>query len=453
MAGAAAFGRPRHEVCFGFATKDRVDVTLQSIASFAFEGAFDLIWLDGSTTREGRELPRTLAPNMPCLREIIDDVRGGPDVAIVTALTRMLALDYAYCGLIESDIAMAPGWFGALMALFGAGEADGLAVGAVTVRAFEQRVLVKRPGYAILLMSGAGMILFTRAAARLILDHYRTPSTDELRSWFLYASGRDCATFAEAAFRLGPHADVALASDYQYEVVLQRHGLCTLATSPLYARDLAAGGVRPDELGGYATALATAADPASTAVFEALRTRLQAQRQSVGSAAGSQRAPGAYLFSRAMGGWVVFLHQLLFTVGSAARLIGRWQISWSKFHGPFLFETDDPAAALELPVMGALRGLGCVAAVDGAPIALDDGARTAAVLATRGDGRRPFYALETVAQAGAGPMRIRPAGPGWLRLFAVCFAEPQPWLPASPSLDADRLVRCFEAQAARGCIN
>jgi hypothetical protein len=454
MARASLFDRARHPACFGFTTRDRVDVTLQSIASFAFAAAFDLLWLDGSTTQEGRNLPRQLAPNMPCLREIIDGVDGGPDVAIVTALTRMLELDYAYCGLIESDIVLAPGWFAALMALFGAGAADGLAVGAVTARAFEQRVLLKQPGYAVLMLSGAGMILFTRAAARLVLDHYRTPSTQEVRSWILYVAGRDCAAFSEAAFRQGADADVALASDYRYEMVLQRHGLCTLATSPLYARDLAAGGVRPDALGGYATPAPAAVDAAATATFERFRGRLQAQRALAEAADARTSAPGGgYLFNPAIGGWVVFLHQLLFFEGSMARLIGRWRIVWSKFHGPFLFESDDPAAALELPLMGALCGLGCVAAADSANIAMDDGVRPAAVLEIRGAERRPFYALQSVVAAGAGPLRIRSAGPGWLRLFAVCFGELQPWLAAAPRLDAARLVGSFEAQAARGWIS
>ena len=451
MASTSLFDRARHSVCFGFTTRDRIDVTLESFASFAFVDGFDLLWLDGSTTPEGRNLPRELAPNMPCLREIIDSVTGGPDVAIVTALTRMLALGYAYCGLIESDIALAPGWFGAVMALFDAGVADGLDVGAVTARAFEQRVLLKRPGYAVLMLSGAGMVLFTRAAARLILDHYRTPSTQEVRSWFLYAAGRDCATFSEAAFRQGPDADVALASDYRYELVLQRHGLCTLATSPLYARDIAAGGVRPEALGGYATP-AVASEASETATFERLRARLHVQR-ALFESANTRSLGGGYLFSPVVGGWVVFLHQVLFTEGCAARLIGRWRIAWSKFHGPFLFETDDPEAAFELPVMGTLCGVGCVAAPDSANVAIDDGVRVPTLLEVRGDVWRPFYALEKVDAAGAGTIRIRRAGPGWLRLFAVCFGELQPWLPIVPHFDSAGLVRCFEAQAARGWIS
>jgi hypothetical protein len=443
MARLSLFDPAKHDVCFSITTKDRVDVTLQSIAALAFEGAFDLLWFDGSATAAGRQLPHALAPDMPCLREIHGDVQGGPDVAIFTALTRMLALGYAHCGLIESDVVLAPGWYGALMALFDAGAADGLAVGAVTARAFERRILVKRPGYAIPMNTGAGMVLFTRAAARLIVDHYRTPSTSELRRWFLFAAGRDCAAFSEPAFRQD-EADVALASDYQYDMVLQRHGLCTLATSPVRAADLA--DVRADELGGYAAPLApdAAADPA----FETLRARLAA------TAAPGDAAPGGpYLWNPALQGWVVFLHQLLFMSASPARLIGRWRIAWSKFHGPFRFETDDPGAALELPLVGALRALGCEAAEDGAVIELDDGTLAVSALETRAGPRRPLYALATLRAAGPAPVRIRPVDGGWLRLFGVCFAEPQPWLPSVPHLDAERLVRCFEAQAACGFIN
>ena len=107
-------------------------------------------------------------------------------------------------------------------------------------------------------------------ALRIQADY--ATSTAELRSWFLYACGRDAARFGEAAFRQGPGSDVALASDYQYDMILQRHGLATLATLPVRATDLAAGGVRADALGGYATPAAS--DAESEAAFAILRARL-----------------------------------------------------------------------------------------------------------------------------------------------------------------------------------
>ncbi|MEJ0069244.1 MAG: hypothetical protein WDO24_11540 [Pseudomonadota bacterium] len=427
-------------------TRDRVDTTLDSITSILFDGGFDLLWLDGSATDAGRALPHQLAPNLASLREIHDGVVGGPDVAIFSALTRMLALDYGFCGLIETDIRLARGWFDALMGLFEAGAADGLVVGAATVRAFEQRILMKRRGYAVSMNSGAGMILFTRAAARLIVDHYRTPSTPELRSWFLFSAGLDCETFGESAFRLAPGADVALASDYQYDMVLQRHGLCSLAASPGFAVDLDAGGVRAAELGGYVTPAPPDPDGSAARAVEGLRDRLAACR----AADGARAAP--YLHSAAMGGWIAFLHQLLFMSGSPARLLGRWRISWSKHHGPFLFESDDPAAALEFPLVGALCGLGYRGAADNAVIELHDGARPAVQLDARSAEPRPLYARASLTAAGAAPVRLRAAGPGWLRLFAIAFVEPQPWLPPRPRLEAERLVQCFEMQAAQGFI-
>jgi hypothetical protein len=444
MARTIRFDRPRHEVCFSITTRDRVDVTLQSIASIAFDDGFDLLWFDGSTDDSGRRLPHELAPNMPGLREIHDGIAGGPDVAIVTALARMIALGYAYCGLIESDVRLAPGWFQALMALFGAGAADGLEVGAATARAFEHRILIKRPGYAVTMNPGAGMVLFRRAAAQLVLDHYRTPSTLELRHWYLFACGRDCADFSEPAFRQGPDADVALASDYQYDMVLQRHGLCTLATSPVLATDLEPA-VAPG-LGGYATPAPAAPDPDAERAVAALRARLAAQRRAPSSL-------GCYLNVPSLGARVVFLHQLLFMVDSPARLIGRWRLAWSKFHGPFRFETDDPAAALEFPLQGELAALGCWAAADNAIIEISDGAAPAFTLQARAAAPRPLYALATVRAAGAAPVRVRAGGPGWLRLFGIGFAAPQPWLPAAPRLDAARLVRAFERQAAQGFID
>jgi hypothetical protein len=138
--------------------------------------------------------------------------------------------------------------------------------------------------------------------------------------------------------------------------------------------------------------------------------------------------------------------------GSPARLIGRWSVRWSKLHGPFLFETDDPEAALEFPLAGALCGLGYRGADDNAIIALYDGVRPVVALDARRADPRPLYARATMMAAGAAPIRIQAGGRGWLRLFAVCFAEPQPWLPLQARLDSDRLVGCLAAQAARGTI-
>src|SRR5215831_1117635 len=162
MLSRVLFDRSRRRVCFSLSTKDRVAETLTAIGGLADVDDFDLLWFDGSATDEGRALPERLEPTLAGLREIHSEVRGGPDAAILTALVRMLALDYDYVGLLESDIGHAPGWFAALMETFEAGAADGLVVGAVTTRAFQRRILYQRPRYAVTMVSGAGMILFTR---------------------------------------------------------------------------------------------------------------------------------------------------------------------------------------------------------------------------------------------------------------------------------------------------
>src|SRR5690349_21655153 len=126
MLSKVLYDQPRHPVCISLSTKDRVPKTLEAIGALAFDGAFDLLWLDGSATEEGRQLPDLLAPSLDSLREIHHDVTGGPDAAIFTALARMVALGYPYCGLIENDVKLAPGWFDTVMALFDVGAADGL---------------------------------------------------------------------------------------------------------------------------------------------------------------------------------------------------------------------------------------------------------------------------------------------------------------------------------------
>jgi hypothetical protein len=446
MLSQVLFDQPRHPVCFSLSTKDRVPYTLEAIQGLAFEGAFDLLWFDGSASPEGRQLPGTLAPTLGCLREIHTGVTGGPDFAIFAALVRMLELGYGYCGLLENDIRLSPGWFDALMATIAAGQADGLAVGAVTARAFNRRVLFHRPSYAVTKLTGAGMILFTRAAAEIVVGNYRTTTGDEAATCISAIAGSD---------RADPDGqDTRTASDLVYETHLMRHGLCVLSTLPVLGRNL--DDVDPTGLlGGYAAPDPTAAR-ADAAAFAVFGRRCATIRATV------EPYNPPYLYFASMGLWCLYLHHLLFTRDSPATVRGRWKIVWEKFNGPFAFEALDPDCEIAFPLHGALRGVFCSRTADGAIVELVQGARVLAACDTRYPQaiRDQFFTALTVAPSGTDPVRMRLAAPAdqastgrFIRLSGLCFEQPQPWLPMRADLDGPRLARILERQSRDGSVS
>src|SRR5258708_927920 len=133
-------------------------------------------------------------------------------------LEGMVALGYDYCGLLENDVKLGAGWFEAVLGLFQTGRDDGLEVGAASAYCFNRWILYNRGTYAVTLISGATMVLFTRQAAQLVLDHYRTTTTTEIFEWVRFASGMD------------PRPDDAStdprgSSDLTYAITLQKHAL------------------------------------------------------------------------------------------------------------------------------------------------------------------------------------------------------------------------------------
>ncbi len=172
------------KVGFVFSTKDRVGFTLRSLSSIDTESGLDLIWVDGSETAEGRALPQSVKPQRCRLVEVHHGVQGGPDHTIRFGLRRLLALGYEFCGLIENDVVLEPGWFSHLMNLFGKAQNDGFAVGAATVRNLNSRVLFSHPNYTINSVVGAGMVLFTRQAAKVVLATYGPTTAKKLATFF-----------------------------------------------------------------------------------------------------------------------------------------------------------------------------------------------------------------------------------------------------------------------------
>lgn len=222
-----------NRVAVAFSTADRTELTKRSIEPLLQPRKFDLHWVDGSKTEEGRDFLYDYSDN-PMNRWVSHrDIRGGSGPAIVYALTILLQYAdgmkraYDYIGLVENDVLLSEDWFDDTMALFERGKQDGLEVGAVSARCYEDRILIQRDGYAICHNLGAGMIIFSRKAAELVLQNYRTVFTTENRLLFAQLSGIDIAAYW--AFRGSQHW---LCADWNFDRVLAANGLASLALTP-----------------------------------------------------------------------------------------------------------------------------------------------------------------------------------------------------------------------------
>lgn len=227
---------------FSFSTMDRYLFTLQSLQSLDTESGFDLIWNDGSKERGVPALSRNYKFQNANLVEINYGVTGGAERAVYFGLWRLLKLGYDYVGLIENDILFRPGWFSGLMKLFSLGAADGIVCGSATARSFESNVLEYRSGYGVHCDTGAGMVLFSRPAAEIILDLYSNPSslamtTHSWQSFYADLFGLDLRTFAPF-WAYPPDQAFPRTLDCGYTPSLLLNGYASLGTTPSYATDL-----------------------------------------------------------------------------------------------------------------------------------------------------------------------------------------------------------------------
>jgi hypothetical protein len=235
---------PMHgdRIGFSFSTRDRYLFTLQSLQSLDSEGGFDLIWNDGSTAPGVPALARNYKFQNVKLVEVNYGVTGGAERAVCFGLSCLLDLGYDFVGLIENDILFRPGWFSALMKLFSLGAADGIVCGSATARSFESHVLEYRSGYGLQLDTGAGMVLFSRAAAEIIMGLYSHPSSLQMttHSWQkFYADlvGLDLRAFSPF-WAYPPEQAIPCTLDWGYTPSLYLNGYASLSTIPSYATDL-----------------------------------------------------------------------------------------------------------------------------------------------------------------------------------------------------------------------
>ena len=232
--------QPSDRVGFAVSTKDRAAFTCRTLESLDTEGGFDIVWNDGSDQPEARALPKTFRFRNARLVEVNEGVRGGPDRCICFGLERLLKQGYDYVGLMENDIVMDHGWFPRLMNLFALTAADGIVCGAATVRSFESRVIEHRGGYSINWGTGAGMILFSRPAAEVILRQYPKlrMSTGSIARFYARLFRIDLNLRTQDKEGKWTQQDVWLTYDWGYTPMLYMHGYASVGSIPSLAHDL-----------------------------------------------------------------------------------------------------------------------------------------------------------------------------------------------------------------------
>jgi hypothetical protein len=323
-------------IALAFLTRDKVELSSRTVKPLLGLSDVDLFWIDGSQTPEGRELPvrTSLEAGENHRIKLHMGVLGGPDAAVVYALTTMLKGGYEYVGLCESDVVLPDGWLGPTLALFERGQAEGLHVGAVSTRAYEDRILCQRDGYAVMLNLGWGQQLMTREAACLALTYGRTGFTTENRRVFCQLSGLDIGRWW--AFRAMEHGLVA---DWHNDVVLASHGLASLALTP-----------SPVEMIGQVPPLHEQGLTIATKPVELLRNDDAFARYAGNTACIRQGkwSLNPSLELQDQQGYTIFPHQVA-TFGGLYE--GDWRLKFSQGFGPFVWKAGE---VVEDDVLGSM---------------------------------------------------------------------------------------------------
>lgn len=402
-----------HKVGIAFSTKDRVELSKRTILPLLGQ-PFDLHWSDGSATREGVEYAESFEGEIGIQTRY--GVCGGADAAIVYNLTMLLNApeQYEIIGLVENDVLLSSGWFEKTMALFDLGKQDGLTVGAVSPRCFTDRILIQRDGFALMHNLGAGVVLFTREAAEIVLANFRTGHTLENRRVFAQLCGKDIGTYW--AFGAGENQ---LCSDWQFDKILATNGLASLALTPSPVEMI--GQVPP--LAEQGLTIASEAYPwgplrGSASMFDLFVERVAALRY----AYRDSNVPYAYPDTN--GSQVWFSHQL----GALNALyIGDWKLAWSQGFGPFPFKAGDECSvtvAISGPCQVLLSG-----GTDGGHFLVEDtqsGYSNDPVLAP--EAQTGIMGVQVPAGVAYRDIRITALKPGG-RFYGIKVFEPQPSNP------------------------
>jgi hypothetical protein len=404
-----------NRVAIAFSTKDRVELSRRTVEPLLQSDKFDLFWMDGSDTEEGRFCPHEVYEHTPIAHTRIHvNVRGGADAAIVYSLTTLYDAGYDYIGLVENDVLLTdPNWFDRTMALFEQGDRDGLKVGAVSARCFEDRILIQRPDYAIMHNLGAGMVIFTREAAVLVLKYFRTGYTHANRLLFSQMSGVDIGGWW--AFRGGQHI---LCADWSFDAVLAAHGLCSLALTPSPVEMI--GQVPPLAEQGLALARGPVAERVNDEAF-AYYQRLQLLVRE-----GTLKPAWPGLFNDDGSATTIYPHQLPYVGGIYS---GDWALKWMMGFGPFAWRAGEQRPSFTVPILGP-----CDLYVGGGPfggkvqvVDTQSGFEATPNLQAEGSDTQ-ILALNIPGSCGYRPIKVTMLSPG-TTFYGIKVREHQPYNP------------------------
>jgi hypothetical protein len=329
-----------NKVCVSFSSKNRLELTRKTIAPLVPQQGWDLWWYDASTDDDALKFFEEMTGRGQRLT-------GGSCRYIVCALTQMLAHEphYDYVGLCENDVLLDDDWFSETMGLF---NCPLLKVGAVSARTYEDRILVQCDGFAVMHNLGAGHIVFSREAAQLVLNQYRTGMTGENRRIFSMLSGVDIGRYW--AFK---GLDHMLVADWQYDRMLAQHGMCSLALVPAKAHQL-----EDIEKQGLKEAKLPVDGLRNDRAFETFCERTHKIRLGEWEVPST---PGARLHYDNV--WTVFPHQI-FTLGGSYS--GDWRFKWSLGWGCFAWKAGSVPQA-KRKANGGSDPRGDLTAVDSYP--------------------------------------------------------------------------------------
>ncbi len=210
-----------------YSTRNRIDLASQTFPPIS-DAPVDIIWADASTKDEDLSYFMNHADRTAKQATVL----GGADVAIAWKLSEAIRhSEYTHIMILEDDVLLDQDWYEPTMTLFDKGKRDGLEVGAVSPRSYVDRVLIQRDGYAVMHNIGAGAIIFTRIAAKIVLQNFRTAWWPDSVRLFAMLSGIDLRTYA--AFRGNEQWTTV---DWGWEAQLARHGLASLALTPAKCR-------------------------------------------------------------------------------------------------------------------------------------------------------------------------------------------------------------------------
>lgn len=405
------------KLAIAYSTKDQVELTEQTFMRLLdsipkYDPMIDFLWADASTTEDA------LGFFEEC-RDVhgfakAETVHGGADAAIAWKLSTALASpnNYTHIMLLENDVLLDEDWFESTMALFEKGKQDGLDVGAVSARSYVDRVLVQRDGYAVMHNLGAGMVVFTREAAELVLRNFRTQWWNDNCRLFAQLAGIDLRTYA--AFR-GNQQWVT--TDWQFEAQLAAHGLASLALTP--ARCQMVGQNPPLEqqglelvssshcLQGYQLDL-------DNKFFECYRDNL------IDIRSGRMKVEHAGAIPRMGDTQIFFPHMIPHLRG--VRWQGQLELQWSQGFGPFAYRAGPGGASLFVLVSGTCSVL-ATGGLAGAKVTVED--------RRSGFKAQPDLPVETsiveiAVPGGPIPRRIDIAFDEGAMFYGLSTSEPQP---------------------------